>query len=351
VGERSVHAGRAASFALLDRHRRLTGVRLVQEIGLAGPLEFERAGGMWRLTVDLPDVHRMEYLFEISDRAGRRTTIPDPANPRRARGAFGDKSVLELVGYAEPEWLSGTPVDGDTTSMLVDADELDDEVEVAVWAPDALDAGTPAPLLVVHDGPEYARLGDFLHYVGVCIGTGQLPALRAALVSPGDRDAWYSANPAYARVLGEQVLPAVAEVAPSTVRIGIGASLGALAMLHAHRTAAAPLDGLLLQSGSFFTPKLDPQESGFSGFAAVTEFVAATHAARLDELAVPAVLTCGTVEENLANNKSMAETLRRLGYPTRMVVVPDAHNYTAWRDALHPQLTDLVTDVVGARAA
>jgi hypothetical protein len=31
--------------------------------------------------------------------------------------------------------------------------------------------------------------------------------------------------------------------------------------------------------------------------------------------------------------------------------VRDAHNYTAWRDALDPNLTGLVTDVVCARAA
>jgi enterochelin esterase family protein len=66
---------------------------------------------------------------------------------------------------------------------------------------------------------------------------------------------------------------------------------------------------------------------------------------------VPAVLTCGTVEENLANNEAMAATLRRLGYPTRLVRVRDGHNYTAWRDALDPNLTGLVTDVVCARAA
>jgi enterochelin esterase family protein len=44
----------------------------------------------------------------------------------------------------------------------------------------------------------------------------------------------------------------------------------------------------------------------------------------------------------------MAATLRRLGYAARMVTVPDAHNYTAWRDALHPHLTQLVAEVLRA---
>jgi enterochelin esterase-like enzyme len=61
---------------------------------------------------------------------------------------------------------------------------------------------------------------------------------------------------------------------------------------------------------------------------------------------VPSVLTCGTVEENLANNRRMADALRNLGYPARLVVVRDAHNYTAWRDALDPHLTDLLLKLV-----
>src|SRR5206468_7232230 len=90
---------RTATFQLADRPGRLAGVRLAQEIGLGEPLDFVRTGGVWRLDVELPDVLRMEYLFEIRNGHGARSTIPDPANPRRAPGAFGEKSVLELDGY------------------------------------------------------------------------------------------------------------------------------------------------------------------------------------------------------------------------------------------------------------
>jgi enterochelin esterase family protein len=124
-----------------------------------------------------------------------------------------------------------------------------------------------------------------------------------------------------------------------------------VAVLHAHRLFPALFDALLLQSGSFFTPALDPQEHRFAGFGPVTAFVAEVHAAALDEHPVPAVLTCGTAEENLANNRSMAATLRRLGYAAELVEVRDAHNYTAWRDALHPHLTALVANLVAERAA
>ena len=60
---------------------------------------------------------------------------------------------------------------------------------------------------------------------------------------------------------------------------------------------------------------------------------------------VPTVLTCGTAEENLANNRQMAAALAGQGYPATLVEVPDAHNYVAWRDAFDPALADLLRRV------
>jgi enterochelin esterase family protein len=206
-------------------------------------------------------------------------------------------------------------------------------------------------MLVVHDGPEYATLAGLTHYLGALIAAGTLPTLRAALLAPGDRNSFYSANRGYAKALCKEVVPVLDELAPTTLRIGVGASLGALAMLHAHRSFPETFSGLLLQSGSFFTPELDPQESGFSGFTPVTKFVAEVEQATSDSHPVPTVITCGVLEENLANNKQMAAALTRLGYPVDFHRLRDMHNYTAWRDALHPAGTDLFTSVVGARAA
>jgi enterochelin esterase-like enzyme len=342
---------RTATFQLADRPGRLAGVRLAQEIGLAEPLDFVRTGGVWRLDVELPDVARMEYLFEIRNGHGARTTISDPANPRRAPGAFGEKSVLELDGYEPPSWLAGPAVDATEAPVQVEAPSVEGVVDLSIWTPAGLSPDEPAPLLLVHDGPEYARLGGLTDYLGAAIARGALPALRAALIDPGDRNVWYSANPAYAAAVHDVIVPALKDVAPATVRIGVGASLGGLAMLHVHRSFPDLLDGLFLQSASFFTPELDGQESNFSGYLPVTEFVASVADADHDPHPAPVVLTCGGVEENLANNKHMAATLRRLGYPAELVTVRDAHNFTAWRDALHPHLTDLVTEVMRAHAA
>ena len=56
---------------------------------------------------------------------------------------------------------------------------------------------------------------------------------------------------------------------------------------------------------------------------------------------MPAVLTCGTIEENRENNVRMAAALRGQGYPATLEQTPDVHNYTAWRDTFDPHLTAL----------
>jgi len=47
------------------------------------------------------------------------------------------------------------------------------------------------------------------------------------------------------------------------------------------------------------------------------------------------------------NNREMARMLGQQGYPVELVEVPDAHNFTAWRDAFDPHLTRLLRRVWG----
>ncbi|GAB2476867.1 alpha/beta hydrolase [Jatrophihabitans fulvus] len=318
------------TLTLADRPRRLARVRLEQDVGLTD-VEFARVPGAWQLEFEQPDVLRMEYLFEVTDHNGRSWTTTDPVHDRRAPGAFGEKSVLEFDGYEAPAWLGADGVPGSFTEA--GADVLG--TPVRVWTPTGLDG--PAPLLVVHDGPEFDGMARFTAWLAAMIADGSVPPSRAVLLDPGDRNDWYAANDGYADAVAA-ALPKVS----ATVRVGVGASLGGLAMLHLHRRHPTLLGGLFLQSSSFFTPELDGQESGFSGYEAVTSFVASVHDADGDLAPVPTVLTCGTVEENLANNRTMTTTLRRLGYPAELHAVRDAHNFVAWRDALHPHLTELV---------
>ena len=56
----------------------------------------------------------------------------------------------------------------------------------------------------------------------------------------------------------------------------MGASLGALAMLHAQRRHPGTFGALFLQSGSFFTPRYDAHESGFPRYQRIVRFVRET---------------------------------------------------------------------------
>jgi enterochelin esterase family protein len=201
------------------------------------------------------------------------------------------------------------------------------------------------PLLVVHDGPEYARYSRLVDYLEWLHASGRLPPCRAALLSPVARDETYSASAAYARALSGELLPALERLAPqpaaSHARVGMGASLGALALLHAVRREPAAFPALFLQSGSFFRAS-DVYERGFPRFARITRFVASVLASGPDGRRLRVAMTCGAVEENLGCNRALQSALVRQGHDATLALLADGHNWTAWRDGFEPQLGRLL---------
>jgi enterochelin esterase-like enzyme len=370
--------GAAVTFRFPDPGHRLAGVRLSQDVRIPGDLlDFRRtaaaAGGLaaarasdrtapgasddtasgagddWELIVARPPVTRMEYLFELRYPDGGVETVTDPGNPEQAQGAFGPKSVLEFPSYCPPQWLTAHAEPGRTATFEVPDASLDGVIAVRTWAPACARDEDELPLLVAHDGPEYDALASLTGYLAAGVAGGWLPRLRAALLSPGPRDRWYSANPRYARALAREVIPALEGRLATSVRIGMGTSLGALAMLHAHRRYPRVFDGLFLQSGSFFFPRFDDHERRFPYYPRVVRFVASIldRGAHDGNRPVPVTLTCGAIEENVDNNRLMAQALRTRGYPVAWHEVHDVHNYTAWRDAFDPHLTRLLRLVCG----
>jgi enterochelin esterase-like enzyme len=317
---------------LPDPDARYAAVRLCSDLP---PREFARTNGEWRLELGRPPIRRLEYQLEVVHDDGGTERLLDPDNPHRAPGAFGEKSVLLLPGYRRPGWLDDDRVEGDVISIPTPRRGL--KVGVDLWSPADADPREPLPLLVAHDGPEYDKLADLTRFAAAKIHAAALPRHRIALVAAGERDEWYSASPRYTRVLTQRVLPAIARHAPTHgPPAAMGASLGALALLHAQRRHPGTFRALFLQSGSFFTPRFDAHESRFPYYHRVVGFVSETHrAAELPR--EPTTLTCGAAEENIHNNRLMARTL---GAPLHEVA--DTHNYTAWRDAFDPHLTDLL---------
>jgi enterochelin esterase-like enzyme len=327
-------------FALPDPDREHDEVQLAQEIVRPRPgPRFEWAGGAWHLDLERPEVDRLEYLLGIDGHFR-----PDPGNPKRAPGPFGDKSVVEWPEYEAPEWLDSIADAGPIEALEIRSRRLVARVQVLLYStPDP--PGAKAPLIVAHDGPEYAEYAALTRYLDVMSWEERIPPLRAALVQPVDRNETYSASALYAGALVREVIPALAQHAPHGRRIGMGASLGALAMLHAHRRHPKAFDGLLLQSGSYFRQRWDKYESEFPRYRRITRFVGTVLNAERAERPIPVALTVGTAEENRANNEAVADALARQGYPAWLAQVRDAHTWTCWRDAFDPHLPALIEAV------
>jgi enterochelin esterase-like enzyme len=254
------------------------------------------------------------------------------------------QSVIAPPGPPPPAWLQARRITGRTTELVVTSSALGADVRIRLWGPhDAPDAER-LPLLVAHDGPQFDDVARLTDYAAAQIAVGRLPRHRVALLDSGDRNQWYSASALYARALVTRVLPALAEATAVHRPVGMGASLGALAMLHAHRRFPDAFAGLFLQSGSFFVPRFDAHESGFPRYRRIVRFVRSALRER-PRRTVPVALTCGEREENVHNNRVMASALAAQGYRARLVETRDLHDVTAWRNAFDPHLTRLLHDV------
>lgn len=329
---------------LADPDARYVAVRLCSDLPLsAGERAYARHDGEWRLELAAPPVARLEYQLEVVHRGGDSERLCDPANPNRAPGAFGEKSVLLLPGYAAPRWLEDHGVPGSTKQLEIRGRGLGARVGIRIWSPKDADPAEPLPLLAAHDGPEYDRLAALTRFTAVGIRAGELPRHRIALLAPGERDEWYSASARYAGAMVRDLLPAIrTTVAVRGAPTGMGASLGALAMLHIQRRHPGTFGALFLQSGSFFTPRFDAHEARLPRYQRIVRFVRTTLRQLRHPDPVPVTLTCGSAEENVHNNRLMARALSAQGYPAALHEVPDMHNYTAWRDAFEPHLTALL---------
>jgi enterochelin esterase-like enzyme len=332
--------GTAVRFRFPDPHRSLAAVRLDCRYHGSPLFSYAVSTGTWELSVDWPAADRIEYKFELTHRDGRTEWVLDPEEPRRAPGGFGDVSVRWAPGYREPAWLGEPAVAGQWADLRLPA--LGGGITASIWSPE----GAGDRLVVAHDGPDYHRFAELGRFLATSIAAGRVAPCHLVLLPSNDRLEWYSASPAYAKGLAQEILPRVTAHlgAARPAVVGVGASLGALAMLHAQRRHPAGFAGLFLQSGSYFQPRLDSQESGFPRWLRIVRFVGRVRRAG-DGPAVPATLTCGSVEENLANNRAMAHYLRAQGYAGGLAENRDAHTWIGWRDAFDPHLTSLLQRV------
>lgn len=340
----------AVELTFPDHRGALRAVALRHELRAPRRVAFarERPRDPWRLTLPRPDADRLEYLLELTRRAGSTEVVPDPGNPLRAAGPFGEKSVIEFPGYQAPDWVSDEDTaQGELRALPLESIRLHTRFDALLWSAADTDPARPLPLLVVHDGPEYADYSALLRLLDHLVDFGEIPELRAVLLPPPpDRNEAYSASARYANALAVDLMPAIREQAPTNAPpVLMGASLGALAALHAHFRNPGLTGGLFLQSGSFFRRRFDSHERDFSRFARATRFVGHVHGRTGFVPPVPTKITCGRAEENHENNVALAAALVRRSFDVRTAWNRDAHNWISWRDVLHPHLADLLLRV------
>ena len=306
-------------FRHADPGRTLAAVRVLSS-AFRADLRFRAEAGVWELRRERPPLWRLDYRLELIHRDGTRAETAS--------------RELRCPGYTEPDWLSLPPAPGAWRSLRLPLGDA------RVWSP-----RVPTDrVLVAHDGPDYQRCARLADYTAAVVGSGRVPAYHLVLLPIGDRERRFSADPGYARVLARETLPWVRARLGGRRVVGAGASLGALAMLHAQRAHPDAFAGLFLQSGSYFRPRYDSPEPGFRHWGRIVRFVREVRHARSGP-AVPVTMTCGAAEENLANNRDMADALRKQGYSVAFAENPDAHTWTGWRDTLHPHLTGLLRRV------
>jgi enterochelin esterase family protein len=244
---------------------------------------------------------------------------------------------MERVVGREPGWLHLPAAVGTWRELRLPARALRSDLIARVWSPAGADR-----VLVAHDGPDYEAHAGLSRYAAATVAAGRVRPFHLVLLPAGERSEWYSAAAAYSRALTGEILPRIAaELNTAAPVVGAGASLGALAMLAAQRHDPQRFAGLFLQSGSFFQQRLDSQESGFARYRRIVRFVGKVRRAATGP-AVPVAMTCGKLEENLANNRSMAEALRGQGYPVTLTENHAGHDWAGWRDALDPPLTKVL---------
>ncbi|MEO6998974.1 MAG: alpha/beta hydrolase-fold protein [Terracoccus sp.] len=216
------------------------------------------------------------------------------------------------------------------------------EIRLVVVTPTGTRRHEPLPLLLANDGPAYSRQAGLVRFLDSLTAAGRMPPCRVALLLPDDRDARYSANADYATAVVDDVLRAVtASYRLSGRPLFVGASLGALSALQSEWLRPGTFSGLLLQSGSFFRRGLDDEES-YEHWARITDFVSSVRRARKQRGDATVAMTCGADEENLANNRQLAQALARQGQTVDLTVVPGRHDWPQWRAAVRLALPILV---------
>lgn len=326
-----VHVGRADSVAL--RHW----------LDIFPPIpEFHRLDGSdaWAASFPMPGDARFEYKLAVHSH-GRQRLYIDQLNQSRVANPWGFNSELLGADYRSPTWATLLPgvARGTVTRLELESEVYGSNRPVHIYTPAAGDARA---LLVVHDGDDYLRFAGLAKVLDNLIAAGEIPPVAAVLADPDNRLAEYRASPAHAAHIVEEVIPlAVREVATSHV-VGMGASLGGVAALHAAWTYPGAFAGLILQAGSFVAELGGPFDRG-PVFGPVTRFMARFNS-QMRPLPARIHVSSGRFDGLIGEARRMADTLTERGVDVGYADVAAGHDWHTWRDLLRSGLIHMFGD-------
>jgi len=331
----------AATFAWRGGAERVELVRFIH--ASASRTGFERLADtdLWLLRLPVENDGRFEYKLALG-RAGSEEWIVDPLNPARAEDPFGQNSVCRTFGYARPAWSEprGAPA-GHVESLPVESRVFGETRVEKVYLPARYAAGSPCPLVVIHDGDDFMTYADLAVSLDNLIDAGDIPPVVAALVQSRDRTGEYPRGRRHARYLVHELLPALsARYAISERpldRVLLGASLGAVASLATAFRYPGCFGGLVLKSGSFVLDERKLERRTHPVFHRVARLVRALR--RAPPLPpTRAFVSTGELEGLAEDNRALASFLRERGVDVLFKSAWDGHHWHNWRDQLRDGL-------------
>lgn len=297
---------------------------------------------LWALRISVEDRGRFEYKLAIRHPGGGEDWVLDPANPARAGDPFGENSVCRTFGYVRPDWSkpAGAP-EGRLERLSVESATFGETREEKIYLPADYDTSGPLPLLIIHDGEDYASYADLTVSLDNLIAAGDIPPLVAVLIQAGDRMDEYPRGRRHARYLVQELLPELdARYRLSTAahdRVLMGASLGAVASLATAFRYPGLFGGLVLKSGSFILGAEALAARDSPVFDRVARLVQVMR--RAPELPpTRAFISTGELEGLADENRALASFLRKRGVDVLFQSSWDGHHWHNWRDQLRDGL-------------
>ena len=305
------------------------------------------ATARWELRWPRPPADRLEYLLEI-ERPRRRASSAcrDPENPLRARRASSARSRV-----SSSRATSRRRGSRDADSPPGELRELELRARLlrtvgrraSLWSRGRHRPGAAAAAAA---RPRRPRVRRVLAARCACSTTSS-PSASCRRCAPrccrrrATATRRYSASTRYARALAEEWLPRCARRRRTRPKpVAMGASLGALALLHAHWHAPGRARRALPPVGQLLPPparRARVAASAASRGSPASSRPSSAAAAEPGRDPGDAHLRHAPRRTSTTTASSRPRSQRR-GWEARLVEHRDAHNWISWRDALHPHL-------------